>query len=636
MAARDGCPILATREGNEEEPLIGSDNPLRCRLLPSWRLAGFIFAAFIVAAAASLWVYRLDLVGLAAARLLDQRGLGPVELTVTRVDLFGLRAHDMSLNGGAIRAAELTLAYDPLRLAAGVVDRAEIVRLSMTLGVAGGDITVGGAPLRLAGSAQNASPIGSLRIDALKIVDAHVGFDGPTGRLEATFSTDLALSGADIRNTSFAVDLAVPVAGALRAVRIVAPELALSPQDGGLRLAFGKVQILPEDMPWIVDDLDGEIAWRADRVLAKIASSRVSNKQKPAVVAPFRLTGDATMVGAQIDFAAHVATEALGAKGKVSLNAKGRHDRSSGSGHSSITTSPVVFQAKGLQPRDFFPAIGDALPELAGSAALSGTVTWHNDTLSPALVLRLADIAFEPEGARLSKVHGDIKFSRLWPLVTAPGQVLNGAIEAGGLPPANSTLTFQLLAKPALSIEGMQLDYVGGRISASPFIIDPVKPDLETVVTFGQVDLAEVFKLVGVDGLGGSGRLDGHIPLKIIHGNVVVGDGKLAASGPGVLRLRSDALPKQITDAGESMTLALQALADFHYDTLAIDLARNPSGDGMIALRLQGRNPAVLDGRAFNLNIKLESNFDRLVDLALRSMAAAQELLRRTAGSTRQ
>ena len=59
-------------------------------------------------------------------------------------------------------------------------------------------------------------------------------------------------------------------------------------------------------------------------------------------------------------------------------------------------------------------------------------------------------------------------------------------------------------------------------------------------------------------------------------------------------------------------------------------------GEGTIALRLHGRNPPVLEGQAFNLNVTLESNFDRLIDLALRSMAAAQELLRQTAGSTQQ
>ena len=601
----------------------------------TWKVAGFSLAAFFVVVL--FWTFHLNLVRLTATRLLDRWGLGPVELTVSRMDLFGLRAHDISLYGGAIRVAEFTLAYDPLRLTAGVVDRAEIARLQIAMAVAGDEITVGGASLRFATSPDGASPFGNFRIGAIKVVEAHVAFDSPTGRLEATFSTDLALSGAEIRNTSFAVDLTVPIAGAIHTMHIVAPELALSPTDaGGLRLLFDKVTVRPKDIPWTVDDLGGEVLWQADRLSAKVGSSHVSNTQNPAFIAPLKLTGDATMVGSKIDFAMHVEAEALGAKGRISLDAKGGHDRSSGNGRSNITAAPVMFQARGLQPHDFFPAIGDALHGLTGSVALLGAVTWRDAVLSPGLIVRLADVAFEPESGRLSKIHGDIKFAGFSPLATAPSQVLNGIVEAGSLPPSNATLIFQLLPKPALSVEGMRMNLVGGEISASPFIIDPARLVLDTVIAFRQVDLAEFFKLVSIDGLSGSGHLDGHIPLTVARGNVVIRDGKLSASGPGVLQLRSDALPKQITDAGESMTLVLQALADFHYDTLVIDLAGSPAADGMIALRLQGHNPALLDGRPINLNIKLESNFDRLVDLALRSMTAAQELLRRTAGSTRQ
>ena len=582
-------------------------------------------------------MYYLDLSQLAATRLLDRSGLGPVGLTVSRMDLFGLRAHDISLYGGAIRVADFTLAYDPLRLAAGVVDQAEITGLQVTMATAGGDITVGGAPFRFAASPGGGSPIGGFRINAIRIVEAHVAFDTPTGPLEATFSTDLAFSGADIRNASVAVDLTVPVAGAGQTMHIVAPELALSSQDGGgLRLLFEKVTIRPKDLPWTVDDLGGEILWRADQLLAKIGSSHVSSTRSPPFLVPLRINGDATMRGSQIDFALHVVGEALGAKGKINLDAIGRDDRASGIGRLSVTVPPVMFQADGVQPGNFFPAIGDALPRLTGSAALSGAVTWRGDTVSPALILRLADVAYEPEGARLSKINGDIEFTGLWPVATAPSQVLNGTVEAGGLAPSNATLTFHLLPKPALSVESMRMDFVGGQITTSPFIIDPVQPNFETVVGLRQIDLAAVLKLVSVDGLSGSGHVDGAILLAVSSGKVVIREGKLAASGPGVLQLRSDVLPKQITDAGESMTLALQALADFRYDTLAMDLAESPTGDGTITLRLQGRNPAVLDGRVFNLNITFESNFDRLIGLALRSMAVAQELLRQTTGSTRQ
>jgi hypothetical protein len=594
------------------------------------------FAVCLVTAMLVLWTFYLDLARFAATRLLDRSGLGPVQLTVSHLNLFELRAHDISLFGGGISIPDLVLAYDPRRLAAGVVDRMEIVRPKVRLGVAGDDIAIGNIPLRFAASSDGAPPFGGIRVDAIGISEAHVAFDSPTGPLEATFSTDLALTGTNIRNTSFALDLAVPMAGSVHKIRVVAPEFALSARnDGQLRLTFDKVKIVPKDNPWTIDDLGGEILWRADGISARIDSCLVSNTQKPALVAPVNIAGDATMAGSRIEFTAHAVTESIGGKGKIGLDAAGSHDRSSGIGRATIMGAPVTFQAKGIQPHDFFPAIGYALPVLTGTAALSGTLAWHGADLAPALMLRLADVAYEPKGARLSKIRGDIKFVGLWPVATARGQELTGTIEAEGLPPTNAMLVFQFLPKPALSVESIRMDFAGGRIIASPFTIDPMRPDLDTTIAFQRIDLTEFFKLVGVDGLGGSGHLDGQIPLRIAQGNTVIRDGKLTAAEPGVLRLQRDVVPKQIADAGESMTLVLQVLEDFHYDTLVIDLTGSATGDATAVLSLKGNNPAVLDGRAFNLNISLRSNFDRLVDLALRSMAAAQELLRRTAGSTR-
>jgi hypothetical protein len=616
---------------------IDPDKPLAPQVRREWKITGAVVAAIFVASLFLIWTYHLDLSRMAAIRLLERSGFGPVDLTVSRLGLFELRARDIGLYGGAIRIADLGIAYAPSRLAAGLIDQAEITGLRMTLASAGDDIAAGGAPLHFSASTEGASPSGGFRIGAIKVANASLAFDGPTGRLEATFSTELVFSEASIRNKTFAIDLAVPLAGQVHTMHIDAPDLAVFTGDrGGPRILFEKMAIRGSDIPWAMDDIGGEILWRDDRLQVRIDSSRITSTRSPIFNVPLRLTAEATMKGSRIDFATHIAGEAIGAKGAINLDATGHHDRASGDGRSAITLAPVMFRTKGVQPRDFFPAIGDGVPRLAGSASISGGVTWHDSTLSPTLTLHLADVAYEPEGARLSKVQGDIKFTSFWPVATAPGQVLRGVVEAGGLTPSNATLTFHLLPKPALGVESMRMEFVGGQITASPFIIDSSRPNFETIIGVHQIDLTEVLKLVSVDGLSGSGKIDGNIPLAISGGKIVIRDGKLAASGPGILQLRSDSLPKQVTDAGESMTLALRALADFHYDTLSMDLAENASGEGAIALRLQGRNPALLDGRAFNLNMRLETNFDRLIDLAMRSMAAARELLRRTTGSTRQ
>jgi len=41
-----------------------------------------------------------------------------------------------------------------------------------------------------------------------------------------------------------------------------------------------------------------------------------------------------------------------------------------------------------------------------------------------------------------------------------------------------------------------------------------------------------------------------------------------------------------------------------------------------------------LQGQVFNFNIRIDSNFDRLADIALLSLRSAEELLRRAATGT--
>ncbi len=614
-----------------------SDKPPVRSVLLTGKVAVFSFAALLLAGAAILWTYHLDLSRLVAIRLLDRSGLGPVTLMVDRVNMSELRARDISLYGGSIRIAGLALTYNPLRLVAGVLDRAEISGLQMTMVKAGDDITVGGVPFRSATSTGGAAATGEFKIGAIRIAGAHVVFESAGDRLEAIFSTDFALSGAGIRNASVAADIAMLVTGTAQSAHIVVPDFAVLPEGGGgMRLRFDKMTIRPKDLSWTVVDLGGEMVWGVDPLVAKIGSGRVASTRSPPALVPLAISGDAAMTGSRIDFALHVEAEAIGKNAKIAMQATGSHDRTSGIGATAVTVAPVMFRVGGVQPRDFVPALGDALPRLAGSVALAGGVTWRGTSVSPALILQLANGAFEPESARFSQIHGDIEVTGLWPVTTAPGQVLNGVVEAGGLVPADAALTFHLLPKPALSIESIRMDFAGGQITAAPFIIGPARSSFATVIGLRQIDLGAVLKLIGVNGLSGSGHIDGGIPVAISGGKIVLREGKLAASGPGVLQLRSDALPGQITDAGESMTLALQALSDFHYDILTMDLAESATGDGTIALKIQGRNPAVLDGRPFNLNITLESNFDRLIDIVYRSMTVTQELLRRTTGSTQQ
>ena len=105
---------------------------------------------------------------------------------------------------------------------------------------------------------------------------------------------------------------------------------------------------------------------------------------------------------------------------------------------------------------------------------------------------------------------------------------------------------------------------------------------------------------------------------------------RLAASGPGELDINNGWLLERVGGADPRVRDALQTLGDFHYDVLTIDFERSGGGTGSLLLRLQGQNPtaSALKGQKINFNIRLESNFDRLAEMALRGVETVHELLR--------
>lgn len=573
----------------------------------------------------------MDAARVVAANILAQSGLRATAFTIDRLSLFGLHVHDIILNDGAIRISELTLTYSPRSLAMGLIDSAIILRPHVSIVSPGGQVMIGGVaiPAQTTSTASFAAPA-RWRIASIKLIDADISITTSSGQTHVVFSTDLTLAGRDIKHAALDLDISEPIDGSIHLLHVASPNLALMSRNGGMKLSFTQAIIAPKDLPWTVDDLSGEIVWLPDSLTVKISSSRVSNTKIPARVLPISVAGNVDMHGPNIVFNVHAAMSTASHPTMLRVDGTGTYDRESGHGTLRITSTPVTFQANGLQPRDFLPGLDATLPKIGGTASLEGGISWQDRAISTALTLHVSDGGAESKGVLLSNFHGNILITSLVPLVTAARQSLQGTIEAGGMPPSKMSLIFQLLAKPALRVDALNMDFVGGKIFASTFDIDPAHPDLNTTIGFEQVDLAEFFKLVSINGVGGDGKLDGQIPIQFTHGKIIVHDGTLSATGPGVLHLRTDVLPKQISEAGESVTLVLKELDDFHYNKLVISLADNVLKEGTIMLKIQGNNPAVLEGRPVNLNIKLETSFDRVIDLAFRSMQAGQELLRQT------
>jgi dicarboxylate transporter DctA-like protein len=382
-------------------------------------------------------------------------------------------------------------------------------------------------------------------------------------------------------------------------------------------------------MPWRASGIDCTLTSSADRLALVTSVAELASVQQPPVVAALRLSGEAHLAGGAAEATLNATTAA---HSPLRIEATGRYELASTSGSMVLTILPLTFSPTGFQPHDLVPALPPIATNFAGSLDLAGSIAWREGRLTPNLLLRLSDLSFAADAIKVRALTGAITLTKLWPPATAPHQALSATIETPGMPAAKVSLRGQLTGKPALAIEELAAQVTGGEVAVTPVTIDPAALSLATTLRVSHIDLAELTKLLAINGLSGTGALDGEIPLSVANHKLTVRNGKLAAQAAGVLHYQPQRLPPQIAAAGQSVDLALKALSDFHYDRLSLDFDKNADGAGTVLLHMEGSNPEVMSGQPFIFNIRVESNFDQLADYALLSLRSAQDLLRRAAG----
>jgi len=102
----------------------------------------------------------------------------------------------------------------------------------------------------------------------------------------------------------------------------------------------------------------------------------------------------------------------------------------------------------------------------------------------------------------------------------------------------------------------------------------------------------------------------------------------LEADAAGIVSYHSDAARRALASGGESVTLMLDALEDFHFEVLRLRLDKPAQGDSRIVLNLRGNNPAVFEGHPFEINISVTGDVQPLLDAIAAGQALTNELLR--------
>jgi hypothetical protein len=275
------------------------------------------------------------------------------------------------------------------------------------------------------------------------------------------------------------------------------------------------------------------------------------------------------------------------------------HDGRSGTGGIDITTPELVFAEGGLQPAELTPLAALLGPPVTGTARFEGRIDWAADEAgSSSGLLTVPGIDFTSPAGRITGMKGDIAFTSLTPLITAPNQVLTATQLESIAPLTDLDLTFGLDAA-AITVSGGELAVAGGTIRLEPFSL-PLDRSLPFtgVIVLDQVQLGEIIAGAGFgDRVQMDAVVSGRLPfVSDPASGIKVTGGSLFAAQPGRLSIQRTALSDLEAGGGGAVPpstvedLAYQAMENLAFDLLTAEVNSLDEGRLSVLFHIRGRH----------------------------------------------
>jgi hypothetical protein len=304
------------------------------------------------------------------------------------------------------------------------------------------------------------------------------------------------------------------------------------------------------------------------------------------------------------------------------IELRGKHDPEAGRGSARVRMKPLVFEEAGLQPGALLPELRESIETASGSVEARGRVHWGGEAISGGLELALRDLSVALAQGSVERLNAVIRVDGPWPASTPPDQLISMAGVDAGVQLANGRIVFQLRRDGVLDLSSAEWPFAGGRIHTRGEA-DLRAETQNLVLKLTDVDLGELLALVDLDGLSGSGRVEGRVPVERRGDVLEIRDGKLSAGAEGGwIYYRPGAGVAGAVGQEQGANLFLEALENFRYDELAATLDGDAFGGVRMGIHLSGANPDYLLGQPFELNFNVEA---RLSDI-LKSTSMAYEI----------
>jgi len=257
------------------------------------------------------------------------------------------------------------------------------------------------------------------------------------------------------------------------------------------------------------------------------------------------------------------------------------------------------------------PGLRDTVLGIRGLAAADIAFELDQDGPTARATLALAGIDLRTPWGRIEGIHGTLQVDGPEPLSTPPGQLLAIRSMDVGLPLLDGLIEFQLFPDGAIDIQSATWHWAGGTLRAAG-VLQPDAETNEATLHVEGLELELLFEQVQLEGLSGSGKLAGYVPIFQDGEQIRIEGGRLAATGPGRIRLAPSVVLGAAAGPDSQLALIFDVLEDFHFEELSMDLDGDTRGELDLGVHLKGSNPNFEGGRVVEFNLNLEA---RLADL---------------------
>ncbi len=300
------------------------------------------------------------------------------------------------------------------------------------------------------------------------------------------------------------------------------------------------------------------------------------------------------------------------------------HDLGSGTGYADLDVPGISF-GEALQPLDLTRFTKGVIAEVNGSVSGKGQIRWTRDGMTSDGLFRTTGTDLAATIGPVTGLSGEIRFTDLLNLESAPGQVATIAIVNPGIPVTEGLVRYQTLPDSRVAIEGARWPFAGGTLVLEPSVLDFTE-SRERRMTFRVkgVNAAQFLQQFDFKNLDATGTFDGVLPMVFNEQGGRIENGTLTVRESGGTIAYVGELSQE--DLGFWGNMAFQALKSLKYRTLSIEMNGPLAGEMITEVRFAGISQGAgtksnflirrLQKLPLIFNVRIAAPFRQLIDSA--------------------